>query len=800
MKKVLIISYYTPPQNTASAVRTGKLMKYLPSFGWQPIILSVKDSGIYLKDYELFRDIDYKNIVRTNSFDPLQIINKFKKKADIYKNIRETKVGLKNFVKGLFPIDDKIGWMYFCLKRAEEIIRENKIDLIFVSLGGINHTAITGYKLSRKFKIPLIIEFRDLWADHPFVNRNIFGKIINNYWERKVINHATSIITLTQGFKKNLQEKYSLIDDKIQVIPNGFDEADVPKETTQSDNKVLTFTFCGNLYKDMTPEILFRVLSSLPKNELRILIRFIGDFRFEFWELKKKFEKKLNKKNVFIEVLQRMPYLQMLKELQKSDILLLFLPNKVKFNEIIHAKFFDYLAVQKPILAFLPEGSEVGNIIEKEKLGYLSISNDFKQSTDIVSQIISDVEKNKMIDFKISSEFRNKFTRSKIAEKLSIIFNAKTSMQRKDKILVVSNTAWNIYNFRFNIMREISNLGFSPLAVANYDSYVDEVEKEFEFHKIDIDSRGKNIINDFKTFVQFYKLYKKLNPKLILHFTHKPNIYGTLAAGILKIPCVNNIAGLGETFMKNNFVRKMAVLLYKKSQQFAEFIFFQNKDDKKLFEELGIIKKDNIDILPGSGIDTRKFSPQLKEKEDNIFRFLLLTRMLWTKGVAEYVEAAKKVKEIFPMVEFDIIGFVDNNNINAVPQKTIDYWNKKGIINFLGEQKDVRKFIGKCDCVVLPSFYREGVPRSLLEAGSMGKPIITTKNIGCKEVVDDGENGYLCEIKNSYDLRNKMVKMIELPKIELEQMGRKSREKILTNFDETIVIKKYTDVIKRILK
>ena len=796
MKKVLIISYYAPPQNTASAVRTGKLMKYLPQFGWEPVVLSVNKTDFHMNDNDFYKDTDLTKIIRTNSFDPFQIINQFKKNANLYNSIKDKREGLKSFVKSLIPIDDKIGWMNFCMKKAEEIVRTNKIEMIFVSLGGINHTAISGYKLSKKFNIPLVIEFRDLWADHPFVKRNFIGQTINNLWERKVVNHSSSVITLTLGFKKLLLEKYSLEENKISVITNGFDEDDVP-DIVPKETKNLTLTFCGNLYKDMLPKDLYKILQSLSNTDFDITLNFIGDFRSEFRELTNSFVNSISTSGIKVNILPRLPYKKMLAELQNADILLLFLPGESKYKNIIHAKFFDYLAVQKPMLLFGPEESEIGNIIIKERLGYYAIAGNYQNSESVFKQIISDFRNNKFGDFKIDSEFRNRFTRKKIAEDVSDIFTKHTRKKKKGNVLVVSNIAWNIVNFRQNILKLVESLNYHPIAVASNDKYTKDIK--FDFVNINIDSNGKSIFNDFKTLIEFYRIYRKYKPKMVLHFTHKPNIYGSIAAKMLKIPCINNIAGLGETFIKTSFTQKIAIMLYKNSQKNADFVFFQNNDDKELFSELGIVNGINIDILPGSGIDTKKFSVETGPGTDE-FRFLLSARMLWTKGVQEYVTAAEIIKSKYPEVQFDIIGFTDIANADAIPKTTIDSWNEKGIINFFGEQKDVRKFIAKSSCVVLPSYYREGVPRSLLEAGSMGKPIITTDNVGCKEVVDVGINGYLCKIKSAEDLSEKMIKMVELSEEEISEMGKKSRKKIVDNFDEKIVIDKYRKVITGIMK
>ena len=243
---------------------------------------------------------------------------------------------------------------------------------------------------------------------------------------------------------------------------------------------------------------------------------------------------------------------------------------------------------------------------------------------------------------------------------------------------------------------------------------------------------------------------------------------------------------------------KIAKWLYKYSQSKASKIFFQNSDDFEMFICEKLVDKQKCDILPGSGVDTEKFKPLNLEKKDNIFRFLLVARMLWDKGIGEYVEAAKIVKQKYSDVEFQLLGFLDVANKTAISKKQMQKWVDSGIVNYLGVSDNVKEQIAQSDCIVLPSFYREGTPRVLLESASMAKPIITTDSVGCRNVVDDGINGFLCKVKNSQDLANKMEMMINLSEDERRVMGKAGREKMIKEFDEKIVIEKYLNAIRRL--
>lgn len=369
------------------------------------------------------------------------------------------------------------------------------------------------------------------------------------------------------------------------------------------------------------------------------------------------------------------------------------------------------------------------------------------------------------------------------------------------RILIVSNTSWSLFNFRLSLMHSLRNAGYEIIAVAPKDEYSQRLsEHGFEYHPIWMNNKGTDPLEDIKTLKMFYSLYKHLKPDMILHYTIKPNIYGTLASHILGIKTINNIAGLGTLFIKENFATKIAILLYKISQSYAGKIFFQNKDDYNLFINKHIVKREKSDILPGSGVDTQKFKPINIKREENIFRFLLVARMLWDKGIGEYVESARIIKEKYPNVTFQLLGFLDVQNQSAISKDQMDKWVKDGLVEYLGTSDNVSLELSKADCVVLPSYYREGTPRTLLEAASMEKPIITTDNVGCRDVVENGKNGYICKIKDPLDLAAKMEAMLKLSADERRLMGTYGRKKMVLEYDENIVVSAYLNTIQNLLR
>jgi glycosyltransferase involved in cell wall biosynthesis len=367
-------------------------------------------------------------------------------------------------------------------------------------------------------------------------------------------------------------------------------------------------------------------------------------------------------------------------------------------------------------------------------------------------------------------------------------------------ISITSNTSWYLYNFRKNTIISLIAQGYLVIAIAPQDEYSSKLsDLGCEFIHIDIDQGGTNPIRDIQTFFSFYSIYRQNKFDIVLNFTPKNNIYSTLAAHFNGVQSINNIAGLGILFINESITSKIARFLYKISQSKASKLFFQNEDDRALFLEKKITTTVATDRLPGSGVDLSRFvvSPA---PDDGTIRFLLIARMLYDKGIGQYVDAARELKVKYgDKVELRLLGFLDVNNPSAVSKLAMQSWVDEGIVNYLGTSDNVEQEIAKVDCMVLPSYYREGVPKSLLEAGAMGKPIVTTDNVGCRETVDNGVSGYLCEPRSSEDLIQKLELIINMSHSERLIMGQKSRIKIENEFDEGIVINKYLDAIQECL-
>ncbi|GEO02579.1 glycosyl transferase [Adhaeribacter aerolatus] len=368
------------------------------------------------------------------------------------------------------------------------------------------------------------------------------------------------------------------------------------------------------------------------------------------------------------------------------------------------------------------------------------------------------------------------------------------------RIAIVINKSWNIYNFRMGLVKAFLKLGHEVVAIAPEDEYSQKlVLAGCRYFPIEMESKGTNPLEDLLLTKRFYDCYRQVKPDVILQYTIKPNIYGSVAARLAGIPTINNVSGLGTVFIVRNFVSKVALKLYKFAFRFPSKVFFQNKEDRQLFLDHRLIKEQITDVLPGSGIDTERFKPAPVFTRNQRFTFLMVARVLYEKGVVEYVEAARLIKAKYPEVRCQLLGAIDESGNIGIKKSVFQAWVEEGAIEYLGTSGTVEAHLAKADCVVLPS-YREGTPKTLLEAAAMGKPIVTTNVPGCRETVIEGRNGFLCEVRNSQDLADKMMRMYQLPAAELEQMGKASRQLAEEKFDEKYVIDKYVTAIQSITK
>ena len=369
----------------------------------------------------------------------------------------------------------------------------------------------------------------------------------------------------------------------------------------------------------------------------------------------------------------------------------------------------------------------------------------------------------------------------------------------KKSIVICSNYAWTIFNFRMPLLKKLRSQGYKIIVLTQFDGYEKKISNHVdEVYPLFISRKGINPIIDFFTILNFLSIIIRLKPDCVLTFSIKPVVYGSFVCQLLKVPCIAMITGLGTGFLLNNWITSIIKRLYRLALRRVQVVFFQNEDDKEIFLKSKLVNVSQCRMIPGSGVDLERFAYQKLPKKKTVV-LLLIARMLADKGIYEYVQAAKIVKKYYPHTEFQLLGPLGVQNRAAISNFQIQTWQDQGLITYLGETDDVVNFIKDSTCVVLPS-YREGTSRALLEAAAVGRPIITTNVPGCREIVDHEVNGLLCLPGNADDLATKMKEMLSLSDSQREYMGILGRKKIENQYDQNIVLELYIYVIGEIIK
>ncbi|BCA63517.1 hypothetical protein HMP09_2751 [Sphingomonas sp. HMP9] len=364
------------------------------------------------------------------------------------------------------------------------------------------------------------------------------------------------------------------------------------------------------------------------------------------------------------------------------------------------------------------------------------------------------------------------------------------------KIVATVNAAWNLVNFRMGVLRALMAHGFEVVAVTPQDSTAHATLEQagIRLVALPMDSAGLSPARDLALLAGFRRILRRERPAVMLGYTIKPNVYGSLAARSLGIPTLNNISGLGTGFMRRGALNRVVRGLYRVGLAGAHTVFFQNNDDLTQFASLGLIQPAQAVLLPGSGIDLNHFTAAAPTDAMRPLRFLLVARMLWDKGVGEYVEAARIVQRQHPHVRFGLLGGLGAENRTAIPASTVEAWVREGVVDYHPAVEDVRTSMADAHVIVLPS-YREGTSRVLLEASALARPMITTDVPGCRDVVENGVAGLLCRVKDPGSLAAAMCQMIALTPAERHAMGQAARSRVERDYAEQRVIDIYLDRI-----
>ncbi|MEM9341975.1 MAG: glycosyltransferase family 4 protein [Pseudomonadota bacterium] len=360
------------------------------------------------------------------------------------------------------------------------------------------------------------------------------------------------------------------------------------------------------------------------------------------------------------------------------------------------------------------------------------------------------------------------------------------------KLIVSANTSFNIVNFRLGLCDALRAAGHELLILAPHDEYTNHLTSlGYRVHDLSMDPRGTDIRKEVTTLTETVSVVRRYNPDAILSFTIKNNLYLGIAARLMSVPILPNVTGLGSVFSRRSLMNSVVKFLYRVAFGTAPIVFFQNEEDRDELVGAGVVGRERAGLLPGSGVSLSKFRQAPLPASGDSPVFLLAARMLWDKGVGEFKDAATIVRQSYPNARFQLLGALDSHPKEAVPAAKISEWVEDGLMEYTERVFDVIPYVVAASCMVLPTYYREGTPRVLLEAGAIGRPMITTDTPGCRNVVRDGCSGFKIPPRDPEILADTMIKFIQLSQLERESMAQAARAHIEAHYDEKLVIEDY---------
>lgn len=353
------------------------------------------------------------------------------------------------------------------------------------------------------------------------------------------------------------------------------------------------------------------------------------------------------------------------------------------------------------------------------------------------------------------------------------------------RVLILANNDVGLFKFRKELIETLLLDGHKVFIALPKGDFILQLKKMgCIFINTNIDRRGVNPVKDMHLFLRYIRLVNHLKPNIVFTYTIKPNIYGGLACSLSKIPYVANITGLGTAVEKRGFLQLVTTLMYKVSLKNVQTVFFQNKENEGYFEK-NAIAVDKHKMLPGSGVNLDYYK-LLPYPDENTIEFVFISRIMKEKGIDQYLEMAEYIRKKYPQTRFHICGFCEEEY-----EDILKAYEDKGIITYHGLIMDVREVLAYTHCTIHPSYYPEGISNVLLESAASGRPLISTDRSGCREVIDDGVNGYIVPQKDAKALIEAVEKFLKLSNEERRMMGLYGREKVKMEFDRKIVVNAY---------
>ena len=457
-------------------------------------------------------------------------------------------------------------------------------------------------------------------------------------------------------------------------------------------------------------------------------------------------------------------------------------------------------AMQHGKVCFVQPAGEIGRYAtdgESAVFLHTATAAQWEQSLERMAAVLADAVQCRQISRAAYRVFRQQPV---FAQSLLQALDGRTGIG-KPKLCFVSNTAWSMVRFRLDLFRALKE-DYEIVVVAPPDDQVPRLETAgLRFIPLQqLAAKGMNPVQDFRLYRELKTIYRREQPAVIFHYTPKPNIYGSLAAAAAGIPAVAVVTGLGYTFLNGWLLRQVASGLYRFALRHARQVWFLNRADRDLFLQRWLVKPAKASLLPGEGVNTHEtyrpdgIPPALPPAGTT--RFLLIGRLLYDKGVREFVEAARRLRATHPEARFMLLGYLHIKNPSAVSAEQLDEWVAEGCVEYLGSTDDVRPYIASADCVVLPS-YREGMSTTLQESAAMARPLIATDIPGCRELVNNGVTGFLCKPRDAGSLAQQMARFLRLSRAEQQQMGIAGRQKMTDEFSIKQVVAIYRDFLRQ---
>lgn len=360
------------------------------------------------------------------------------------------------------------------------------------------------------------------------------------------------------------------------------------------------------------------------------------------------------------------------------------------------------------------------------------------------------------------------------------------------KILVLSNFGMGLYKFRKELLEELIAQKHEVIVSLPNDEFVPKLQElGCKCIQTPIDRRGTNPVSDLKLLLLYIKIIRRVKPEIVLTYTIKPNVYGGIACRITQKPYITNVTGLGTSIESKGIIKNLALTLYKISLKNSKCVFFQNDPNRQFFVQNDIVQG-KTRLIPGSGVNLKQYDMEEYPSPDKMIRFLYLGRIMKAKGIDELLEAAKIVKEKYSDVQFDFVGFSEENYSCILNEYVTE-----GIINYYGQQNNVHYFLKNSHATILPS-YHEGTSNVLLESAATGRPVLASEVPGCIETFDDGISGIGFEVKNVKSLVDAIITFIKLPYDQKRQMGIAGRKKIEQEYDRRLVVAAYLEEINNL--